>query len=49
MLDLPNFQVQKWCRRRGSNPHEVLASTVFETVASAYSATSARKVCVEPV
>jgi hypothetical protein len=30
-----------WCRRWGSNPHEVLPSPVFETGASAYSATSA--------
>ena len=31
------------CRRWDLNPHEVKASTVFETVASACSATSARE------
>jgi hypothetical protein len=38
----PNTGVS-WCRRSGSNRHESCPSTVFETVASAYSATPARK------
>ena len=40
----------KWCRRPGSNRHEGCPPTVFETVASTYSATSAleRKTGFEP-
>ena len=35
------FKDFKWCRGRDSNPHEGSTSSVFETDASAYSATPA--------
>jgi hypothetical protein len=34
--------IQVYCRRSGSNRHESCPPMVFETIASAYSATSAR-------
>ena len=38
----PGNRCKHWCRRWDSNPHGVLTPTVFETVASTHSATSAR-------
>jgi hypothetical protein len=37
-----HYTTRHWCRRSGSNRHRGCPPTVFETVASAYSATSAR-------
>ncbi len=42
VLPLHNSAISLLCRRSGSNRHESCLPTVFETVASACSATSAR-------